>query len=96
MRVTRETAKDPREMASSNRERRMKRTGSRSGKRDASLNDALEKEAWLRLRKAPIAGAPIPGERGRDLQRLAEIRARQKQVARDREMKAGPRRGKPK
>jgi hypothetical protein len=48
-------------------------------KQNALVEKLLEKEAKSRLREAPIASAPIPGERSRDLERLAEIRRRQKQ-----------------
>jgi hypothetical protein len=43
------------------------------------LNKILEREAKSRLREAPVAGAPIPGERAADEERLRAIKMRQRQ-----------------
>ena len=46
---------------------------------DTKRLDALQSnEAKARLRQAPIASAPVPGERAADLKRVEEIRQHQK------------------
>jgi hypothetical protein len=41
------------------------------------LDQVLEREARRRLREAPIAAAPIPGERAADEERVRAIKMRQ-------------------
>jgi hypothetical protein len=43
----------------------------------AYLDRVLEKEGKRRLREAPVAAAPVPGERAADQERLRAIRMRQ-------------------
>lgn len=61
------------------------------GVRDEITNRMLEREADKRLREAPVASAPVAGERARDLERLAEIQLRQKKAAKQRKRRAGKR-----
>jgi hypothetical protein len=45
----------------------------------AYLDRVLEREGERRLREAPVAAAPVPGERAADEERLRAIRMRQAQ-----------------